>query len=218
MTPKEVLAFCREKGVRAVDLRFVDFLGTWQHTTIPLSELTEDLFETGLGFDGSSIRGWQTINESDMLIIPQSETAFLDPFTELPTVNVICDIQDPMTGEDYGRDPRNVARKAVNYLKNSGIADTAYFGPEAEFFIFDDVRYDQNAHEGYYHVDSIEGEWNRGRVENPNLGNKVRHKEGYFPVAPMDKGTNLRTEMVEVMQKLQIHKVLMQLMNGHFNY
>ena len=199
MTPKEVLAFCREKDVRAVDLRFVDFLGAWQHTTIPVAQLTEDLFESGLGFDGSSIRGWQTINESEMLIIPQAETTFLDPFAALPTVNVICDIQDPITGEDYSRDPRNVARKAVNYLKSSGIADTAYFGPEAEFFIFDDVRYDQNAHEGYYHVDSVEGEWNRGRQENPNLGNKVRHKEGYFPVPPVDQMMDIRNEMMQTL-------------------
>lgn len=199
MTPKEVLAFCREKDVRAVDLRFVDFLGAWQHTTIPVAQLTEDLFESGLGFDGSSIRGWQTINESDMLIIPQAETTFLDPFAVLPTVNVICDIQDPITGEDYSRDPRNVARKAVNYLKSSGIADTAYFGPEAEFFIFDDVRYDQNAHEGYYHVDSVEGEWNRGRQENPNLGNKVRHKQGYFPVPPVDQMMDIRNEMMQTL-------------------
>jgi len=199
VTPKEVLAFCREKDVRAVDLRFVDFLGAWQHTTIPVAQLTEDLFESGLGFDGSSIRGWQTINESDMLIIPQAETTFLDPFAALPTVNVICDIQDPITGEDYSRDPRNVARKAVNYLKSSGIADTAYFGPEAEFFIFDDVRYDQNAHEGYYHVDSVEGEWNRGRQENPNLGNKVRHKEGYFPVPPVDQMMDIRNEMMQTL-------------------
>jgi glutamine synthetase len=199
VTPKEVLAFCREKDVRAVDLRFVDFLGAWQHTTIPVAQLTEDLFESGLGFDGSSIRGWQTINESDMLIIPQAETTFLDPFAVLPTVNVICNIQDPITGEDYSRDPRNVARKAGNYLKSSGIADTAYFGPEAEFFIFDDVRYDQNAHEGYYHVDSVEGEWNRGRQENPNLGNKVRHKQGYFPVPPVDQMMDIRNEMMQTL-------------------
>ena len=199
VTPKEVLGLCREKDVKAVDLRFVDFPGVWQHTTIPVSELTEEIFESGLGFDGSSIRGWQAINESDMLIIPQAETAFLDPFTALPTLNVICNIRDPITGEDYSRDPRNVARKAVNFLKSSGIADTAYFGPEAEFFIFDDVRYDQNAHEGYYHVDSIEGEWNRGRQENPNLGNKIRHKEGYFPVPPTDQMMDIRNEMMQTM-------------------
>ena len=199
VTPKEVLAFCREKDVKAVDMRFIDFPGVWQHTTIPVSELTEDVFETGLGFDGSSIRGWQAINESDMLIIPQADTAFLDPFTALPTLNLICNIQDPITGEDYSRDPRNIARKTINYLKSTGIADTAYFGPEAEFFIFDDVRYDQNAHEGYYHVDSVEGEWNRGRVENPNLGNKIRHKQGYFPVPPTDQMMDIRNEMMQTL-------------------
>ena len=144
------------------------------------------MFEDGLGFDGSSIRGWQQINESDMLIVPQPDTAFLDPFTELSTLVLICNIQDPITREDYSRDPRNVARKAVNYLKSTGLADTAYFGPEAEFFIFDDIRFDQKPHQGFYYIDSIEGEWNRGRIENPNLGNKIRHKEGYLPVSPAD--------------------------------
>src|SRR5260370_9111270 len=161
MTPKEVLALCREKDGKAVDLRFMDFPGLWQHFTIPVNKLAEDVFEDGLGFDGSSIRGWQAINESDMLVVPQPETAFLDPFTELPTLVMICNIQDPITREDYSRDPRNVARKAVNYLKSTGIADTCYIGPEAEFFIFDDVRSDQNAHEAYYHVDSIQGESTR---------------------------------------------------------
>jgi glutamine synthetase len=169
VTPKEVLAFCREKDVKAVDLRFTDFPGLCQHTTIPVTHLNEDVFEDGLGFDGSSIRGWQAINESDMLIVPQPDTAFLDPFTALPTLVMICNIQDPITREDYSRDPRNVARKATNYLKTTGIADTVFIGPEAEFFIFDDVRFDQRSNEGYYHLDSIEGEWNRGRKEGPNL-------------------------------------------------
>jgi len=199
MTPKEVLALCREKDVRAVDLRFMDFPGLWQHFTIPVNKLVEDVFEDGLGFDGSSIRGWQAINESDMLVVPQPETAFLDPFTELPTLVMICNIQDPITREDYSRDPRNVARKAVNYLKSTGIADTCYIGPEAEFFIFDDVRFDQTAHEGYYHIDSIEGEWNRGRDEGPNLGYKLRYKEGYFPVPPADQMMNIRNEMMQTM-------------------
>lgn len=199
MTPKEVLAFCREKNVKAVDLRFMDFPGLWQHTTIPINALSEDTFEEGLGFDGSSIRGWQRINESDMLIVPQPETAFIDPFTELPTVVLICNIHDPITGEAYSRDPRNVARKAVNYLNTTGIADTAFFGPEAEFFIFDDVRFDHRAHEGYYHIDSIEAEWNRGRKENPNLGYKIRHKEGYFPVPPMDQMMDIRNEMMQTL-------------------
>ncbi len=199
MTPKEVLALCREKEVKAVDFRFMDFPGLWQHFTIPVSKLVEDVFESGLGFDGSSIRGWQAINESDMLVMPEPQTAFIDPFTELPTLVMICNIQDPLTGEDYSRDPRNVARKAANYLKSTGIADIAYIGPEAEFFIFDDVRFDQNSHEGYYHLDSIEGEWNRGRVEGPNLGYKLRYKEGYFPVPPADQMMNIRNEMMQCM-------------------
>lgn len=199
MTPREVLALCREKDVKSVDLRFMDFPGLWQHTTIPVTKLDEELFDEGLGFDGSSIRGWQAINESDMLIVPQPDTAFLDPFTEIPTLVMICNVQDPLTREDYSRDPRNVARKAVNYLKSTGIADTAYFGPEAEFFIFDDIRYDQQAHEGYYHIDSIEGQWNRGRVETPNLGYKVRFKEGYFPVPPTDQMMDIRNEMMQTM-------------------
>jgi glutamine synthetase len=199
MNAKEVLTYCREKGVQAVDLRFVDLPGTWHHTTIPVNELSEDVFENGLGFDGSSIRGWKSINESDMLIVPQPDTVFLDPFTEMQTLCMICNIQDPITGEDYSRDPRHVASKAVGYLNASSIADTAYFGPEAEFFILDDVRYDQNAHEGYYHVDSVEGEWNRGREESPNLGNKVRHKEGYFPVPPTDHLMDLRNEMMQTL-------------------
>jgi len=197
--PKEVLALCREKDVKAVDLRFMDFPGIWQHFTIPANKLVEDVFEDGLGFDGSSIRGWQAINESDMILVPQPETAVLDPFTALPTINMICNIQDPITREDYSRDPRNVARKAVNYLKSTGIADTCYIGPEAEFFVFDDIRFDQRAHEGYYHIDSIEGEWNRGRVESPNLGYKLRHKEGYFPVPPADQLMDLRNEMMQTM-------------------
>ena len=143
MTPKEVLALCREKNVKAVDLRFMDFPGLWQHFTIPVDKLDEDVFEDGLGFDGSSIRGWQAINESDMLVVPQPETATMDPFCTIPTLSMICNIQDPITREDYTRDPRNVARKAVNYLKSTGIGDTCYMGPEIEFFIFDDVRFDQ---------------------------------------------------------------------------
>ena len=158
MTPREVLALCREKEVKAVDLRFTDFPGTWQHFTIPIGKLEEDTFEDGLGFDGSSIRGWQAINESDMLVIPQADTAFIDPYAKIPTLVMVCTIQDPITREDYSRDPRNIARKVVNYLKSTGIGDTVYIGPELEFFVFDDVRFDQNSHEGYYHLDSVEGE------------------------------------------------------------
>lgn len=204
VTPKEILALCREKDVKAVDFRFCDLMGTWQHTTIPVHGLKEDLFEDGWGFDGSSIRGWQAINESDMLMIPQPETAFLDPFAAYPTLVLVCNIYDPLTREEYSRDPRNLAKKAINYLKSTGIADTCYFGPEAEFFVFDDVRFDQNAHEGYFHLDSIEAVWNRGREEGPNLGYKIRHKEGYFPAPPVDTLFDLRTEMVETMIKCGI--------------
>ena len=199
MTPKEVIALCREKDVAAIDLRFVDFLGTWQHFTIPVKHLDEDVFEEGLGFDGSSIRGWKAINESDMLVVPQPETAVLDPFTELNTLGLICNVQDPITRADYSRDPRNIARKAVNYLTSTGIADTAYVGPEAEFFIFDSVRFDQQSHESYYHVDSVEGQWNRGLDDAENRGYKLRHKEGYFPVPPADQMMDLRNEMMQRM-------------------
>jgi len=177
----------------------MDFPGLWQHFTIPVQALSEEVFEEGLGFDGSSIRGWQAINESDMLVVPQSNTAIVDPFFEVPTLSMICNIQDPLTREDYSRDPRNVARKAANYMKSTGLADTAFIGPELEFFVFDDVRFDQNQHEGYYHVDSSEGCWNRGRDEKPNLGYKLRYKEGYFPVPPADSLSDLRTEMMLTM-------------------
>jgi glutamine synthetase len=199
MKPREVLALCREREVKAVDLRFVDFLGAWQHFTIPVGKLEEDVFEDGLGFDGSSIRGWQTINESDMLLVPVPETSFVDPFTAVPTLAVICNVQDPITREDYSRDPRHVARKAVHYLAGTRIADTCFIGPEAEFFVFDDVRFDQNAHQAYYHVDSAEAEWNRGRDEGPNLGHKLRHKEGYFPCPPSDQLMDVRTDMMQTM-------------------
>jgi glutamine synthetase len=182
----------------------MDFPGLWQHFTIPASKLTEDIFEEGLGFDGSSIRGWQAINESDMLVKPQPETAFLDPFTTLPTLVMVCNIHDPITGEEYSRDPRNVARKSVNFLKSTGIADTCYMGPEAEFFIFDEARYDQRSNAGFYYLDSSEGEWNRGKDtkaagEGPNLGYKLRHKEGYFPVPPSDQLMDIRNEMMQTM-------------------
>jgi glutamine synthetase len=198
-TPQEVLALCRDRGVKAVDLRFMDFPGLWQHFTIPVSKLDEDVFENGLGFDGSSIRGWQAINESDMLVVPQPETAFIDPFTPIPTLVMITNIQDPITREDYTRDPRNVARKAVNYMKSTKVADVAFMGPEAEFFIFDDVRFDQTPNAGFYYIDSIEGQWNRGRDEGPNLGYKLRYKEGYFPVPPADQMMDIRNEIVQTM-------------------
>ena len=204
MTPKEAVRFAREHQAEAVDFKFMDLLGTWQHFTIPMSEYEEAIFEEGLGFDGSSIRGWQPINASDMLVMPDPATAVIDPFCERPTLSLICNIVDPITKEEYSRDPRNIARKAEAYLKSTGIGDTAYFGPEPEFFIFDDVRYDQNQHEGYYHIDSNEGVWNSGRKESPNLGSKIRYKEGYFPVAPLDTQQDIRTEMVQYMERVGI--------------
>jgi len=186
MTPKDAIRVAREQQAEVVDLKFMDLIGTWQHFTIPLSEYDESIFEEGLGFDGSSIRGWQPINASDMLVIPDPSTAVMDPFCTVPTLSLLCNIVDPITKEDYSRDPRNIARKAEAYLKASGMGDVAYFGPEPEFFILDDIRFDQNEHEAYYHVDSREGRWNSGRLESPNLGYKPRYKEGYFPVPPID--------------------------------
>ena len=200
-SPKDVLSMAKENGAKILDLRFTDFPGLWQHFSVPIDELTEELFEDGLGFDGSSIRGWRAINESDMLVIPDPVTAFMDPFTQEPTLVLICDIHDPITHERYTRNPRNVAAKSVAYMESTGLADTAFVGPEAEFFIFDDIRFDQNAHEGYYHIDSIEGRWNTGRNEGPNLGYKPRMKEGYFPVPPTDHQQDIRTEMVLEMAK-----------------
>lgn len=203
-TPKDVVEFLRNEGVEIVDLRFMDFPGLWQHFSVPAREIEEDTFAQGLGFDGSSIRGWQAINESDMLVKPVPESAFLDPFLAAKTLVMICNICDPVTGEDYTRDPRNIARKVDAYLKRLGLADTAFFGPEAEFFIFDDIRFDQNEHEGYYHIDSIEGRWNTGREERPNLGYKPRYKEGYFPVPPTDSQQNIRSEMVLTLEKIGV--------------
>ncbi len=199
MTPQDVLKMAKENDVKMVDLRFMDFPGLMQHFGIPVSKLDEDLFENGLGFDGSSIRGWKAIHESDMLVIPDPSTAIIDPFYKYKTLVLQCDIADPITRERYSRCPRYIAQKAENYLKSTGIGDTVYFGPEAEFFIFDDVRFDQTAHSGYYFIDSDEGIWNSGREENPNLGYKPRHKEGYFPVPPTDSQEDLRAEMVQVM-------------------
>ncbi len=198
------MALIEKEKVDLVDLRFMDFPGIWQHFTIPANVFEEDAFTEGLGFDGSSIRGWQTINESDMLVKPVADTAFIDPFTAHKTIVMNCNICDPITGEDYTRDPRNIARKAEAYLKSSGIADTVFVGPEAEFFIFDDVRFDQTANTGYYFLDSSEGRWNSGREENPNLGYKLRYKEGYFPVSPADSLVDIRSEMVLLMQSIGI--------------
>lgn len=205
MTPKDVIKMAQEHKAVMVNFKFLDFPGIWQHFAVPISELKEEIFEEGLGFDGSSIRGWKAIHTSDMLIIPDPTTAFIDPFMEYPTISLICNVVDPITREFYSRDPRYIAQKAEAYLKSTGIGDTAYFGPEAEFFIFDDIRFDQNSHSGYYFIDSIEGIWNSGRDEKPNLGYKPRHKEGYFPVPPTDSLVNLRTEMVMEMIKVGIY-------------
>ena len=203
-TPRDIVTFIQKEKIEVVDLRFMDFPGLWQHFSVPAREMKEETFEKGLGFDGSSIRGWQVINESDMLVKPVPETAFVDPFFANRTLVLICNICDPITGEDYTRDPRNIARKAEAYLKSTGLADIGYIGPEAEFFVFDDVRFDQNAHEGYYHIDSNEGQWNSGRIENPNSGYKIRYKEGYFPVPPTDTLQDIRSEMMLTLERIGI--------------
>ena len=196
MTPSEVVAFAKEKEVKIVDFKFTDLPGMWQHFSIPATELEEDLFEDGLGFDGSSIRGFQAINESDMLLFPDPDTAIVDPVCKIPTLSLICNIKDPITLESYSRDVRHIAQKAEAYLKSTGLADTSYWGPEAEFFIFNDVRYYQNQHSAFYSVDSVEGSWNTGTDEGPNLGYKPRYKEGYFPVPPSDTLQDIRSEMI----------------------
>jgi glutamine synthetase len=204
MTAKEVVSFAQENGALMVDFKFMDFVGIWQHFSVPISEFDEDTFEDGVGFDGSSIRGWQPIHASDMIIVPDPTTAKMDPFVAVPTLSLICNIFDPITKEGYTRDPRNIAKKAEAYLKSLGIGDTAFFGPEAEFFIFDDVRFDSSSNQSFYVVDSVEGIWNSGREEFPNLGYKPRHKEGYFPVSPTDSQNDLRNEMVMELQKVGI--------------
>ncbi|MDD2388285.1 MAG: type I glutamate--ammonia ligase [Desulfobacterales bacterium] len=204
MTPEQVLEMARTHGAKVVDIRFLDLPGVWQHFTVPISELTESSMEEGFGFDASSIRGWQPIHASDMIVIPDPSTARMDPFFEVPTLVLIGDIATPITMEPYSRDPRYIARKAERFLLNSGIGDTAYIGPEAEFFIFDDVRFESRQNGCFYEIDSVEGIWNSGRQESPNLGYKTRYKEGYFPVPPMDKFQDLRTEMMLTLQDLGI--------------
>ena len=203
-TPADVLGMVKDEGVEIVDFRFCDLPGLMQHFSVPAHEFSEDAFEEGYGFDGSSIRGFQEIQESDMILLPDPDTAVIDPFRVHKTLNVNCFVRDPVTGEPYSRDPRYVAKKAEDYLVSTGLADTAYFGPEAEFYIFDDVKFAQDQHSAYYSVDSVEGIWNSARDEGPNLGFKPRYKEGYFPVPPMDHYQDLRSEMVLVMEKLGI--------------
>ncbi len=200
MSPKEVLEFAKTNQARQIDLRFTDLPGLSQHVSYPIAQLTESSFEEGFGIDGSSIRGWAAINESDMLLVPDPTTVFMDPFMETPTLVMNCDVIDPITRQHYERDPRWIARKAELFLQNSGLADEAFFGAEGEFFIFDNIRFDQNQHSGFYFIDAEEGRWNSGR-EKDNLGYRPRYKEGYFPVPPTDHYQDLRAEMVEVMLK-----------------
>ena len=201
-TGRDVIEYARAKGAVMVDLRFIDLPGVWQHTSVPINQLTDSSFEDGFGFDGSSIRGYQPINASDMLIIPDFRTAKMDPYTKHPTLVLVCDIVDPITREPYPRDPRYVARKATAYLKQTGLADTAYFGPEAEFFVFDEVRYGSAPNAAFYEIDSAEASWNSSSDDGPNLGYKIPHKGGYFPVMPTDTLMDLRTDMCQTLAAL----------------
>jgi glutamine synthetase len=203
-TPKSVIESARKQGAKMVDVKFVDTLGTWQHFSVPISELTAEVFSDGFGFDGSSIRGWKSIEASDMLAMPDPATAFIDPFCSVPTLSLTCTIAETGTREAYNRDPRGIAQRGEKYLLSTGVADAAVFGPEAEFFIFDNVQFDAKANGTFYSVDSEEAIWNTGREEGPNLGYKIRHKEGYFPVAPNDTQQDIRTEMCLVMEQLGI--------------
>ena len=196
----ELLKYIKDEHVEMIDVRFCDLPGIMQHFTVPVSSFDESVFKDGLGFDGSSIRGFQAINESDMSLFPDPTTAYIDPFRVAKTLAVNFFIHDPITGEAYSRDPRNIAKKALAYLDSTGIADTAYFAPEAEFYIFDSVRYSTGVNESYYHIDSIEGWWNSGK-EGDNLGYKTRLKGGYFPVAPYDHYTDLRDQMVANLER-----------------
>jgi glutamine synthetase len=200
-TPQEVLKLIQDNNIQMIDLKFIDTPGTWQHLTLYYNQIDETAFTDGVPFDGSSIRGWKAINESDMSMVLDPNTAWIDPFMAEPTLSIICSIQEPRTGEPYNRCPRVIAQKAVDYLVSSGVGDTAFFGPEAEFFIFDDARFDQTANSGYYYVDSVEGAWNSGKEEGPNLAYKPRFKQGYFPVAPTDSFQDIRTEMLLTMAK-----------------
>src|SRR6266699_3205391 len=203
-TPKQALEMAKKAGAKMVDAKFVDTFGTWQHFTLPFSELNEDSFSDGLGFDGSSIRGWKSIEASDMLAMPDPATAFVDPFMAESTLSLTCTIAETGTKEAYTRDPRGIAQRAEKYLQSTGIADSAVFGPEAEFFIFDSVQFDAKSNGTFYSIDSEEAIWNSGRDEMPNLGYKIRHKEGYFPVAPLDTQQDIRTEMCLMMERLGI--------------
>src|SRR5262249_49348489 len=194
----------KKAGAKMVDIKFVDTFGTWQHFTCPIRELTEEVFSEGYGFDGSSIRGWKSIEASDMLAMPDAATAFIDPFCAVPTLSLTCTIAETGTKEAYNRDPRGIAQRAEHYLAATGVADAAVFGPEAEVFIFDNVQFDTKSNGTFYTVDGGEGIWNTGRDEMPNTGYKIRHKEGYFPVAPADTQQDIRTEMCLIMEQLGV--------------
>ena len=207
---QKVADLFKKNDIQIVDLKFTDLPGLWQHFSIPPKDLLDfddlqgSIWVDGIGFDGSSIRDFQQIQESDMILIPDPASARVDPACSVPTASILCDIFDPVTRQPYSRDPRGVAKKAEAYLKSTSIADTSYWGPELEFFVFDDIRYDQNEHEGYYHIDSVEGQWNTGSNTGPNLGYKPRYKEGYFPVPPHDTLQDIRSEMVLEMEKVGI--------------
>lgn len=203
-TPKDVVKLVKDNNIKMVDFKFVDLPGIWQHYSIPAHRLEESLFEEGIGFDGSSIRGFAQIQESDMLVFPDPESAFIDPLLEIPTLSITCSVRDPLTLEPFTRDPRYIAQKAEKFLVSSGIGETSYWGPEAEFYIFDDIRFDQGANFGYYYIDSREGIWNSGKEEKPNLGYRPRHKEGYFPVPPMDTFQDLRSRIMVTMAEVGI--------------
>jgi len=203
-TPKDVVKLVKDNDIKMIDFKFVDLPGIWQHYSIPAHRLEESLFEQGIGFDGSSIRGFAQIQESDMLVFPDPETAFIDPLLDVPTLSLTCTVRDPLTLEPFTRDPRYIAQKAEKYLVSSGIGDISYWGPEAEFYIFDDIRFDQGANFGYYYIDSREGIWNSGKDEKPNLGYRPRHKEGYFPVPPMDTFQDLRSTIMLTMAQVGI--------------
>lgn len=206
-TPQEVLKRIQDEKIQLIDLKFIDTVGTWQHLTLYQNQIDETAFTDGVPFDGSSIRGWKAINESDMTMVLDPNTAWIDPFMEVPTLSIICSIKEPRTGEWYNRCPRVIAQKAVDYLVSTGLGDTVFFGPEAEFFIFDSARFAQTANEGYYFLDSEEGAWNSGKAgtsEKPNLAYKPRFKEGYFPVSPTDSSQDIRTEMLLTMAQLGV--------------
>src|SRR5450756_3248497 len=195
-SPRAVIERAKAEGVEVVDVRFIDLPGTWQHFSLPIGELEVDSFTEGLGFDGSSIRGFQAIDESDMLLIPDPDSATIDPCLRHKTLSIICDVVDTISRPPYSRDARFIAKKAEEHLQKTGIADVSYWGPEAEFYLFNSLRFDQNAHSGYYYIDSDEGIWNSGKNSEPNLAFRPRHKEGYFPVPPTDKFQDLRSEMM----------------------